>query len=41
MGAVARRQGCDCLLTADLQDGQDLGGVLVVNPSQHASEEYA
>ena len=30
--AAARLGGCEYLLTEDLQDGQDLGGVEVVNP---------
>jgi predicted nucleic acid-binding protein len=30
--AAARRAGCASLLTEDLQEGQDLDGVLVVNP---------
>lgn len=30
--AAARRLGCTVLLTEDLQDGQDLGGVRVRNP---------
>ncbi len=29
---AARTAGCDRLLTEDLQDGQDFGGVIVVNP---------
>lgn len=29
---AARALGCDTLLTEDLQDGQDFGGVRVVNP---------
>jgi len=30
--AAARRQSCSVLLSDDLQDGQDLGGVRVVDP---------
>jgi predicted nucleic acid-binding protein len=30
--AAARRLGCTVLLTEDLQDGQDLGGLVVRNP---------
>jgi predicted nucleic acid-binding protein len=30
--AAARRLGCAVLLTEDLQDGQDLGGMVVRNP---------
>jgi predicted nucleic acid-binding protein len=30
--ASARRLGCTTLLTEDLQDGQDLGGVTVTSP---------
>jgi predicted nucleic acid-binding protein len=30
--AAARRLGCGVLLTEDLQDGQDLGGVMVRSP---------
>lgn len=37
--AAARAAGCDRLLTEDLQDGQDLGGVVVVDPFLHAPEE--
>lgn len=29
---AARSQGCDCVLSEDLQHGQDFGGVRVVNP---------
>jgi predicted nucleic acid-binding protein len=32
---AARVAGCNYLLTEDLQDGQDLGGVTVVNPFRH------
>ncbi|HKK27404.1 MAG TPA: PIN domain-containing protein [Gemmatimonadota bacterium] len=34
--AAARRLGCDHLLSEDLQDGQDLDGLLVVDPFRHA-----
>lgn len=34
--AAAQAAGCDTLLTEDLQDGQDLDGVVVVNPFLHA-----
>lgn len=34
--AAARIAGCGSLLTEDLQAGQDLGGVVVVNPFQEA-----
>lgn len=37
--AAAQRAGCDTLLTEDLQDGQDLDGVVVVNPFLHAPPE--
>jgi len=30
--AAARAGGCEALLSEDLQDGQDLGGVVVVDP---------
>lgn len=30
--AAARSAGCEALLTENLQDGQDLGGVVVVDP---------
>jgi predicted nucleic acid-binding protein len=30
--AAARRLGCAIVLTEDLQDGQDLGGMVVRNP---------
>ena len=33
--ASAQRSGCRHLLTEDLQDGQDLDGVLVMNPFTH------
>ena len=29
---AARRLGCDTVLTEDLSDGQDYGGVRAVNP---------
>lgn len=37
--AAARRLGCRHLLTEDLQDGQDLDGLLVVDPFGHGPEE--
>jgi predicted nucleic acid-binding protein len=30
--AAARSAGCQVLLSEDLQDGQDLGGIVVVDP---------
>lgn len=33
--AAAKRAGCRHLLTEDLQDGQDLDGLLVVDPFRH------
>jgi predicted nucleic acid-binding protein len=33
--ASARAQACDRLLTEDLQDGQDFGGVVAVDPFLH------
>jgi predicted nucleic acid-binding protein len=36
--AAARRLGCAVLLTEDLQDGQDLGGVVVRDPFAHAPD---
>lgn len=39
--AAARLQQCDFLLTEDLQDGQDLGGVMVVDPFAHDPSGYA
>lgn len=36
--AAARAQSCAFLLTEDLSDGQDLGGVLVVSPFERAPE---
>ena len=37
--ATARLARCRTLLTEDLQDGQDLDGLLVVNPFQHEPAE--
>lgn len=37
--AAAQAVGCDTLLTEDLQDGQDLDGVVVVNPFLHPPPE--
>lgn len=36
--AAAKSAGCAFLLTEDLQDGQDLDGVRVVNPFAHDPE---
>ena len=36
--ASAHQSGCQHLLTEDLQDGQELDGVLVVNPFRHQPE---
>ncbi len=38
VGAAAA-SGCRRLLTEDLTDGQELAGVLVVNPFAHAPED--
>jgi predicted nucleic acid-binding protein len=38
--AAAQQAGCDVLLTEDLQDGQDLDGVRVVNPFRHSPAEF-
>lgn len=37
--AAAQTAGCTHLLTEDLQDGQDLDGVLVVDPFRHLPED--
>lgn len=37
--AAARQASCRYLLTEDLQDGQDLGSVRVVNPFRHDATE--
>ena len=37
--AAARQSGCAHLLTEDLQDGQDLGGTVVVNPFVHEPDQ--
>jgi len=37
--AAARQAGCSVLLTEDLQDGQGLAGVRVVNPFVHAAAD--
>ena len=34
--AAAKVQGCRSLLSEDFQDGQDLDGLVVVNPFRHA-----
>lgn len=36
--AAARRLGCSVLLTEDLQDGQDLDGLVVWSPFTHGPE---
>jgi predicted nucleic acid-binding protein len=36
---AAQLSGCGSLLTEDLQDGQALGDVRVVNPFRHAPED--
>jgi len=36
--AAAQRAGCDVLLTEDLQDGQVVDGLTVVDPFRHAPE---
>ncbi len=35
IASAAQLTGCAALLSEDLQDGQDLGGLLVVDPFQH------
>ena len=37
--SAAQIAGCDYLLTEDLQEGQDFGGVVVVGPFLHAPGE--
>ncbi|OQW97604.1 MAG: hypothetical protein BWK77_01325 [Verrucomicrobia bacterium A1] len=39
--AAAGVSGCSHLLTEDLQDGQNLEGVLVVNPFRHNPDELS
>lgn len=39
--AAAQATGSGYLLTEDLQDGQDLDGVLVVNPFRHTPDSLA
>jgi len=39
--AAARTARCGTLLTEDLQDGQDLDGLLVVNPFVHAPDSLS
>jgi predicted nucleic acid-binding protein len=39
--AAAQIARCRYLLTEDLQDGQSLGGVMVVNPFLHVPDEVA
>ncbi len=36
--AAARQSGCRWLLTEDLQDGQDLDGLVVVDPFAHSPD---
>lgn len=36
--ASALATPCDCLLTEDLQDGQNLGGLQIINPFLHPAE---
>jgi predicted nucleic acid-binding protein len=38
--AAAKQAGCTYLLSEDLQDGQDLGGLIVVNPFVHDMAEF-
>jgi predicted nucleic acid-binding protein len=33
--------GCRCVLTEDLQDGQDLAGVRVISPFRHRPDDIA
>lgn len=40
IAAGARLAGCDRLITEDLQDGQDLDGVVVVDPFVHEPESH-
>ena len=37
--AAARLAGCRHLLTEDLKDGQEIDGILVVNPFAHSAEK--
>ncbi len=37
--AAARRAGCSWLLTEDLQDGQEILGIRVIDPFEHAPED--
>lgn len=39
--AAAGVSGCSHLLTEDLQDGQNLDGVLVMNPFRHSPDELS
>jgi predicted nucleic acid-binding protein len=39
IGSAAQLSGCTTLLTVDLQEGQTLGELKVVNPFKHAPEE--
>lgn len=38
--AAAQTAGCTVLLTEDLQDGQDLEGLRVVDPFQHSPDSF-
>lgn len=37
--AAAHASGCEYLVSEELQDGQDLGGMVVVNPMVHTPDE--
>lgn len=39
--AAAQTEGCSYLLTEDLQDGQDLDGLIVLNPFMHEPDVVA
>ncbi|OYW63598.1 MAG: VapC toxin family PIN domain ribonuclease [Hydrogenophilales bacterium 12-64-13] len=39
--AAARRSGCDILLTEDMQNGQDIEGLIIVNPFAQGAPEPA
>jgi predicted nucleic acid-binding protein len=38
--SAAHVAGCRYLLTEDLQDGQDLDGLVVVDPFRHSTDEF-
>lgn len=38
--AAAQLQACDYVLSEDFQDGQDIGGVVVVNPFAHVPDDF-